>query len=344
MNVRGKTLEELYDIEIDLKMENEMDYGYYSKLISIYKAMINLLLAKERDKLEEEDLICIKERLVDYLIKYGTYQKTSLEKNRHEAKRALKEALQLNRKNPIVHYRLGFLAYQEEDYLEALKSFHHTVKYREFNSTSKYLLNELQLYYAQLYLTNSALQIAEKTQQKIKPPENKPKPLPYETSPYLPLIQRNEEELLSNAFYYQTREGRKTCSKEECDNFFEQSQPEIVLYFGDREIYCKFGGLEKKLSINQGYILYLLLNSSVNKPRTRQMFTDYFELSKKRELTSNTFRVRINRFKEGLQRIGVGNLIQQTIVNNETAYYVDESTPYIILYRVDDIAIANLTI
>jgi len=341
MNLRGKTLEELYDIEEALNEGDETDFGHYSKLIKVYQAMHRLL---RRETEEEVQLNYIKERLIEYYIKYGTYQKTSLEKNPQEAKRALNEALKLNHQNPIVHYRLGFLAYQKGDYLEALKSFHHAVDYQEFNSSSKYLLNKLQLYYAQLYLTNSALKIAEKTQKNIKPPENKLKPLSYENSPFLPLIQRNEKELLSNAFYYQTREGKKMCSKDECDEFFEQSQPEFVLYFGDREINCKFGSLEKKLSINQGYILYLLLTSSINKPRTRQMFTDYFELSKKRELTSNTFRVRINRLKEGLQRIGVENLIQQTTINKEASYYVDESTPYIILYRVDDVAIANLIV
>ncbi|MEK4232856.1 hypothetical protein NSR01_08255 [Anoxybacillus sp. FSL W8-0703] len=56
----------------------------------------------------------VKKQLVKYLIRYGTYLKTQLKKDERMAKTAFQKALRYDSGNPVVHYRLGFLAYKEE--------------------------------------------------------------------------------------------------------------------------------------------------------------------------------------------------------------------------------------
>ena len=347
MVVKRKTLEELEQLEMELLEQDEAKDGYYAELISVYKQMYRQLNALRRDQPDDYEYTYqyVKKQLIASYIKYGTYMKIGLEKNPSLAKSALKKALKYDENNPVAHYRLGFLAYQAGQYFEALQSFQAAINNQSCYANKEFVLNDTQLYYAQLYSINSALYIAQQTQQALQKLNNHPKQLTYESSHLLGLIEKNEEQIVQHAFYYISRDGKKTCSIEECNELVDEEWPEptLVLYFADRVTICKYGDKETSLSFDRADMLrHLLLVCSEVNPGTRNMFTSYFTISKREEVASNTFRQKIGRLKADLRKIGLGDVIQQTMVNNEAAYYIEPTVPYIVLYRVDDLVAANM--
>ena len=344
---KGKTLEELEQLEMELLEQDETKDGYYAELISVYKQMYRQLSTLRRDKPEDYEYVYqyVKKQLVASYIKYGTYMKIGLEKNPSLARSALNTALEFDKNNPIAHYRLGFLAYQDSQYFEALQAFQAAIQNQPSYPNKDFVLNDTQLYYAQLYSINSALYIAQQTQQTLQKLNNHPKQLTYESSPLLGLIEKNEEQILQHAFYYVSRDGVKTCSIEECNELVDEKlqEPTLILYFADRVTICKYGDNETSLSFDRADMLrHLLLVCSETNPGTRNMFTSYFTFSEREVVASNTFRQKIGRLKSDLRKIGLEDVIQQTMVNNEVAYYIEPSVPYIVLYRVDDLVAANL--
>ena len=345
MVVRGKSIEELEELEMELLEQDETQDGYYAKLISVYEQMHRCLfsLKKKNPEAYEYQYQYVQKQLVAHYIQYGTYMKMGLEKNAALAESALQKALKYDPHNPIAHYRLGFLAYQKGNYFEALQAFQQAIEHQEKNQQKNFLLNETQLYYAKLYSINSALYIAQQTQLELRKFDQHPKELSYESSPLLSLIEQNEEQILKKAFYHVSRDGVKTCSIDECEKLVDEECPQdtVILYFSDRETICSFNGNETTLSFDRADILrHLLLVCSKENPGTRHQFTSYF--GEREEVKSNTFRQKMKRLKEDLQEIGLTDVIQQTRVNNETAYYINESIPYIVLYRVDDIVAAKM--
>ncbi|PIB40760.1 hypothetical protein AOA59_26875, partial [Pseudomonas sp. 2822-15] len=86
--------------------------------------MYKLVSKKARGQDNEGDdqryyLTYIKNKLVRYLINYGTYLKMGHMKNKVDAERTLKKVLFYQKQNPIAHYRLGFLAYRSRRFTEA---------------------------------------------------------------------------------------------------------------------------------------------------------------------------------------------------------------------------------
>jgi len=202
MVVKRKTLEELEQLEMELLEQDEAKDGYYAELISVYKQMYRQLNALRRDQPEDYEYTYqyVKKQLVASYIKYGTYMKIGLEKNPSLAKSALKKALKYDENNPIAHYRLGFLAYQASQYFEALQSFQAAINNQSCYANKEFVLNDTQLYYAQLYSINSALYIAQQTQQALQKLNNHPKQLTYESSPLLGLIEKTKSKYYNTHF------------------------------------------------------------------------------------------------------------------------------------------------
>ena len=110
----------------------------------------------------------IKKRLILCLVHYGTYLKTQNQKNDRAAEDSLKKAIHYDRENPIVHYRLGFLSYKQHSYASAIEYFQKATKYQEFYNHREYKLSKQQMYNTQLYLSNSALYIAQEAQKSLE--------------------------------------------------------------------------------------------------------------------------------------------------------------------------------
>ena len=74
---------------------------------------------------------------------------------------SFKKAIALDKQNPIAHYRLGFLTYKERDYVLAVQYFQRAIDSQPYYQNREYVLNEQQLFHAHMYLTNSALYVAQ---------------------------------------------------------------------------------------------------------------------------------------------------------------------------------------
>ena len=342
MRLKDLSMEQLEDMEQELHQNEEQKDGFYSQLIDIYKEIYNRLISLARKDPEQysDSLEYTKKRLVSFLIKYGTYIKMNHVKDDHLAMSSLKRAIELDRNNPIAHYRLGFLFYKDRDYTHAVQYFQAALDFQSIYENRDYQLNEQQLFHAHMYLTNSALNVANQSYQQMEQLKWRDSDqLPnYELSPIYTIMSHNEDYLQANAFYQVTKDGSCNCSKETCEELAENPPRNTLLLYFDRENYLIFNGKEVSLSIDQaGLLRHMLLVCSKNRPGTRITFREFFNsYGKDGEVINSTFRKGIERLRTKLIQIGLEERIIQTRHLNETAYFFDENIPYIVLYRIDD--------
>lgn len=347
MRIQELTLEQLEDMEAGLIQREEQADGYYSQLIHIYKEMHRklILLAKKDSEQYDHYLKYVIKRLIALYIKYGTYLKMNHQKDDASAFSSLKKAISLDRYNPIAHYRLGFLSYKNRDFAHALQYFQSAIEYQVSYQKNEYLLNQQQLFHAQMYLTNSALYVANRSYKEMEKLNwGDADMLPdYEISPIYAILCKNENYLRSHAFYKVKKNQISHCSLETCNEIVENlSKNTMALYFGDREIFSKFNEKEVALSVGLAdFFRHLLLMCSEERPGTRITLRHYFDrFDEDGEVAEATFRQRISRLRSKLDQIGLKDSIFQTRILDETAYYFNEKISYIVLYRIDDI-VAN---
>ncbi len=340
LRLKNMTIEELEDFEQDLH-ERVGEEPLYSQRIDIYEEMARRLRRIVRENPEEKSYLdYVTRKLVFHLIHYGTYLKMEYEKDDYLAINCLKKALNIDRKNPIAAYRLGFLSYKHRDYNEALNNFQKALDHDQYYEDKDFRLNETQIVNAHLYLTNSALYIAKYTYERMnKLPYVSQQDLPhYELSSLYESLSKNEQYLEKNAFYKMTEKETITCSKAICDELTtDEPRNTLVLYFNDRTIQLVYNDNLVELGQNHGDILrYLLTKSSEETPATRITLQNYFPNSiAKGEVNKNTFIQAVNRLKTKLRSCDIPPIINTSNHSGETAYYFDKTLPYIVMFRVD---------
>lgn len=340
--LQSMNLDELYDREEQLldELNSDMakDWIYY-EIVELYKKIYRHLLRCSPEEKEEHGFEYVKKKLVAYLIRYGTYLKTQLMKDDRTAETAFRNALRYDENNPIAHYRLGFLAYKEQQYGEALRYFEKALKYQERYSNREFCLNEQQLYYAHLYLANSALFIAEKTYQSLNrfPGYINDQRVPAQLSSLHMLLQQSENILVMQAFTKRTPNGKVYGSKEECEQLMMNPPVNtVVVYFSDRENVVAYHGREVCLPCDPAEMLcYFLLKTNEKRPATKHDVAMFFQPRRDGEISTNTFVQKVRRLRERLSCIGVPEMIESTRFKDETAYYYNGSVDYIIMYRSD---------
>ncbi|MER2106649.1 MAG: tetratricopeptide repeat protein [Solibacillus sp.] len=310
--------------EIYLEQDSEQH------LIRLYENMhrqLKILLRAEPEEYSDYAWY-IRKKLVNAYIKYGTYLKSE-RKDLNTAKGSLEKALTLNAELPIVHYRLGFLAYERQDYAKALHYFNEAV---QVQGEQLYGLSVQQRYYAQLYLANSALYMAHAANEALVHLPQGRKLTSYELSPIFEQLSEREQFLRGNSFYCFSEVGVEMCSHRQCD-WLRDTPQTLILHFSDRENVCAYNGIEELLSVNLANTLrHLLLVCSEQQPGTRSQFTGFFDAD---EVRADAFRQRMSRLRGKLAKIGLTDVIGQTRLAGETAYYVKQQ-PFLVLYRVDE--------
>jgi tetratricopeptide (TPR) repeat protein len=336
-SLRVKSFEELEVLEQKLLDEEEKTgQENYAAKIDLYKKMYSWLRKLVRDDSDVYDNYFenVRQLLVHQLVHYGTYLKTEYQKDDHLAAICLKDALKFDNQNPIAAYRLGFLAYKREQYSEALSYFEKALDSQRFYQKHPYQLNQQQQLNAHLYLTNSALYIAKETAEKMsKLRVTNHLELPNsELNPLYHQLFENENYLERHAYYNTTKNGKTTCSKRECEELIElPPKKTIILYFNDRTILAVFENKEVELSAGQGDMLkHFMLKSTEEKPATRAAFSIVHNIK------PNTYIQNATRLRNKLSEHGFPPIIHTKRYQNETAYYVDESMSYNVMYRVDD--------
>lgn len=308
--------------------------GKYDEIVSVLKKLYQIVRQDRSNKylLSPE---YVKNQIVKYLVHYGTYLKTVYRKDDLLAEEKLQEALKYEKMLPIAYYRLGFLAYKAKNYVEAMNHFHQAIKTNELCRNQMYQLNELQQYYAHLYLENSALYIAEfakKRAEQLNEDEQYSFVPNYEIANLYEVIRRNEQFLNQHAFRVLKQASTINCSKDEAEEYLEE-EDHVILYFSDRENLLIYNDVDTILLKNHAEMLrFFMLNSRESEPLSVETFIN------DKEITRNAIIQRIRRLREKLNEIGLPPTIIQTSQRNRNEqgkYYYDQSFPYIIIHRTD---------
>lgn len=342
MRYTNMTLEELEDQDRQLHLETHdlEEYELYHRKIELYKAMYQKVKQMVRSSLEDQSYLDdITNQLVFNLVHYGTYLKMADHKVEQVAIPSLVSALRYDPYNPIAAYRLGFIYYRRHDFVNAVKYFQQAIYSERLTKDQNMPLTEQQKLNAQLYLTNSALQIAKESQDYLaKLPADQTEQLPgYEFSSLYYTIRENDAYLINHAFYKETAQDRTTCSKRYCDDLaLDTPMDTIVLYFGDVETSVSFNGKSEALTKRTSDVLrYLLTNSSHGKPANTYDVKECFgDLSYDEDIQWPTYRQAVKRVRGKLEACGIPYVIGTS--SDTKAYYYNGSVPYIIFYRVDD--------
>ena len=345
MRLRDKTIEEMLDIEDELRDSNNEEEASYDSFIALYEELIRKI---RQDQSGEYDtsLEQIKRRLISYLVRYGTYMKTQFRKDDRAAESSLKKALKYDPELPNAHYRLGFLSYKHKNFLLATIHFNNATSYQNTCKEQEYQLNQQQLYNAYVYLTNSTLYLAESAQESLKGLETEEIsegiPSSYHMSSLYETIRRNEGYLAEMAFTVITTEGKRMCTREECEKIIEENElpDRLILYFSDRHHSIFFNGVEKPLSINQAEMLrYFLLKTNPQSPATKLHFARLLETrSKDGNIPDNSYVQAARRLNLKIVQSGV---TRQVIENHQdryhggTAYFYNQNLPFAIIFRSD---------
>ena len=343
LKIKDLTLDELELLEQDLHENGEKsDYGFYMQLVIVYETMYKKLksLARNNGPHYDHSLQHSKNVFISHLIKFGPYIKMNHFKDDGDAVESLIKAINLEKKLPIAYYRLGFLAYKHGKYGSAVRYFQQSLD-KYLVGDPSYALNQQQEFHAHMYLANSALYVASQTYETMEnlpylQVEQLPSP---ELSPLFETLSSNEKYLQNQAFYKITKNNTETCSKEACEDLYENSeQNELVLYFNDRENILLFNGEEVIITPTQANMIrHLLLSSSKENPSTRITMSDFFgRTGSDGEVKKNTFIKSIERLRETLRSIDIPEIIDVTQYNGSTAYYFNETVPFTVLFRVDD--------
>lgn len=337
MKTKDKTIEELLDIQQDLHLSREAEQdGLLARLINI-KEELYRKISKDKDSEYAPSLLQIKQSLLSDLIRYGTYLKTEYQKDDYAAKINLRKALKYDPKNPIAHYRLGFLAYKKERYIDANTYFYKALQYQEIAEDKHYLLHSQQMYYANLYLCNSALYIAHHAQESLKTLSSsvEEERIPnLEISPLFEMITQNDRYIHEHAFTMTTKDGSKSCPKESCEEAIDRYTNTIILYFSDRKNLVLWNGEGEQLNLKQAEMLqHFLLYSNELAPTKWSVFLPLFDT----EVRHNTVIQNVSRLRRKLASLGISSeVITNTTYHGQTAYFFNESIPYIVMHRSDE--------
>lgn len=341
MRLRDKSIEELLDLEEELiESRNDEKDGSLSNLINLYTELYRKI-SKSHDDEYSASLVHIKKKLVSYLVRYGTYLKTQYQKDDYAAERCLNSATTYQKELPIAYYRLGFLSYKKKRYIDALTYFQEAINYQEKCKEDHFQLNQQQLYNTHLYITNSALYLADESNKRLKKWETVEllNQVPnYERSSLYEIINSNETYFSNHAFTVTTQDSIRMCAEEDCYQLTEDNQlpNTLILYFSDRRHSLFFNGKDVELSINHAEILrYLLLHTSKDSPATKYAFSRIIE-SKDGEVKTNTYTKNIERIREKSINLGIPiEIISNIRHHGQTAYFYNRKIPFAIIHRSD---------
>ena len=162
-----------------------------------------------------------------------------------------------------------------------------------------------------------------------------------EISPLYEIIKQNEAYLQNHAFSMTSQKEVTMCSKDECENLIDSDcSGLIILYFSNRGHSIFYKGEEVSLSINQAEMLKtFMLESNEKRPATKHEFDSLFNLEKDgAEIPDNTYIIAVRRLRGKLDRYRIPSpLIINKRYRDETGYFYDQTVPYLVIQRADDV-------
>ncbi|ADI00180.1 tetratricopeptide repeat-containing protein [Salisediminibacterium selenitireducens] len=260
----------------------------YSPYIQLYKDFLKLY-DRHPDFEAEREAVTMK--LVHYLIEFGTYLKTTEQASPGPAITPLKQVLRYDRRNPLAHYRLGFLHYRKHAYHEAIHYFNRSLDFHSADSVIKWKLNSRQKQLASLYLTNSALHIqnsiSEGEEDVIQGADG------YPLAPAIDGLIRDME------FEIRSTDDVQTCSYEACQTFFETGgdRDDWLLFFDYQDTYLKHRGMIQTMHVDTARVLRSLFDAG-GKPVKASDIADVYPEGAR----NNTYTQKISRIRQFVLR------------------------------------------
>lgn len=340
------SVEELLD-QLEVLVEQREDGKDYllNSIISIEKALVRAIKSDPESDYTLS-ISKIESDLTEHLVKYGTYLKTEYKKEDVAAESTLKQALRYDRTIPLAHYRLGFIAYKQQAYNNALFHFQHAVELQRLNPQHKMSLSNQQSYHALLYLSNSALYLAADAQrqsQEISIHNNveQTKIDQLTLSPLYELIDANSSYLAQHAFQITNSDEQRGASWEEYEELIDgDASDELMLDMTGREIWVRYGGSAVKLTISNAELLRtLMLNSSEAQPLAKTDLSDLFSV-KSGEIKIERYVKSISRLREKLLKLNlpldVIGMVAKTLNGQDTSYYYRAAdVPFVLIEHAE---------
>ncbi|PID23528.1 hypothetical protein [Sporosarcina sp. P7] len=324
-------VEELLDhLELLIDQRDDGKDSLLDSIISVETALLRVIKSDPESDYAMS-IFKIESDLTEHLVKYGTYLKTEYRKDDVAAESTLKKALRYDRTIPLAHYRLGFIAYKQQTYKNALFHFQHAVELQRLNPKHKMSLSNQQSYHALLYLSNSALYLAAEAQQHIQEISvhndvEQTKIDQLTLSPLYELIDANSRYLAQHAFQITNSGGQRGVSWEEYEQLTDgAAKDELVLDMTGREIWARYGGSAVKLTIlNAELLRTLMLNSSETKPLAKTDLSDIFSV-RSGDIKIERYVKNISRLREKLLKLNlpldVIGMVAKPLNGQDTSYY-----------------------
>lgn len=120
-----------------------------------------IYLASIKAEIEDCDKNNCRGNYIKSLIDYGYIAKGEWEQSGQMALRLFEDALKIDRKLPIVHYRIGHILFKQGKYAEAVASFYNAISLMSHYTNKNHGLNEIQQLNAKKLMSYCALSIFE---------------------------------------------------------------------------------------------------------------------------------------------------------------------------------------
>lgn len=322
---KAYTEEELYDMEEKLLEKEEQDTGYplFNEWIRLYGHFFEFYNTNNGYSHEIEN---VRIKLVNDLLDYGLYLKSSVKKDSQLAGSQLKKVLYYDRNNPLALYRLGFLYYRDHTYHKAIHYLNASLENSQDQNRKQWRLNERQTELASLYLLSSTLHLKElhgstALQSGVEG---------YELAPAIEQVISNKE---YSAF---TKDEQWFCTYESCQAQFEEASEsnELVLFFDYQFTYINYRDRYAEMHIEYARLLKTFMQESrYDRPLGAKDIHDMFPVN----VRNNTYIQKIRRVRKFLKdHLGIEEvIIKGEADGSHTRYFFNHDFNFLILARTD---------
>lgn len=319
-------MDQLAEVKTKIEEEKIKHPDSYSLVTS---SLIKKLLRLDRriNSLSEEETTSY----IKLLMKYAFYLKVESNRNNHLAKEEFEKVLSLRRNNSTAHYRLGYIYYNEKQWINSINHFDQAIRLNGqsemFELSDDQLIKANQfISYCSLKQANDSLEEANMLQEDIGQLTD------YQGIKIEELFKQIKQKLRLSEFVLVTNGVQEKVSKARCEEIID-NRPEnhLYLYFSDSDIML-YGLNETTISKTYAdYLKYLLEKGSPNLPIKVNQFPLEFDsaMTIQETIKPGTVKTNIFRLKKVLEQAGYTN-----IISSQNGYFISGVT-YQIAYRED---------
>lgn len=301
-------------------------------MINNFRRLLSITKQVPGDQMRYE---YFKKVIINLMIERGGYYKSLNNYLSSEAIRMFEAVLNIDKKVPIAHYRLGHLYYRKNKYIKSLSHFAESLMLFDHPPQKQiersYKLDETQIKHANLFIAISGLCLAKEKKDYIKEHTGIYRQLSDQVIESLELDYKRTEFVQYNMAGY-----KRFISYIERDDLLDRDDL-IILYRVDNEMYIQFGE-RSCYEINLFHFNFIkkLLCAKINNPLMPnvQVTNDTYTGESGQALSNVALRKRIQRLRRDLFSHGIPMEIENGNVNGTNqGYYAVSAYEYYIIER-----------